>query len=81
MTQAPRHAMYDGGGGGRDLTLERPDEEIVTKVQRPRSPPFRLPALPPARPSTRPAGLQIAHPLTITRHFRVGNCATSQEQP
>ena len=49
MTQAPRHAMYDGGGGGRDLTLERPDEEIVTKVQRPRSPPFRLPALPPAR--------------------------------
>ena len=69
--------MYDGGGGRRDLTLERPDEEIVTKVQRPRSPPFRLPALPPARPSTRPPGLQIAHPPTITRHFRVGNCATS----
>ena len=45
--------MYDGGGAGRDLTLERPGEEIVTKVQRPRSPPFRLPALPPARPSAR----------------------------
>ena len=54
MTQAPRRAMYDSGGGGRDLTLERPDEEINTKVQRPRSPPFRLPALPSARPSTRP---------------------------
>ena len=53
MTQAPRHAMYDGGGGRRDLTLERPDEEIITKAQRPRSPPFRLPALPPARPSAR----------------------------
>ena len=37
--------MYDSGGGGRDLTLERPDEEINTKVQRPRSPPFRPLAL------------------------------------
>ena len=39
--------MYDSGGGGR-LTLKRDDEEIIT-VQRPRSPPFRLPALLPAR--------------------------------
>ena len=70
--------MYDGGGAGRDLTLERPGEEIVTKVQRPRSPPFRLPALPPARPSTRPPGLQTAHPATITRHFRVGTCTTTR---
>ena len=65
-------------GGGGSLTLERPDEEIVTKVQRPRSPSFRLPAVPPARRSTRPRGLQIAHPPTITRHFRVGNCAMSR---
>ena len=45
--------MYDGGGAGRDLTLERPGEEIVTKVQRPRSPPFRLPPFHP--PAFKPA--------------------------
>ena len=60
MMQAPPHAMYDSGGGGRELTLERPDEEIITKAQRPRFPPFRLPALPPARPS---AYLPPARPL------------------
>ena len=56
--------MYDGGGGGRrDLTLEQPDEEIVTKVQRSRSPPFRLPALPlaPALPPARPPNRPPAH--------------------
>ena len=53
--------MYDGGGGGRDLTLERPDEEIVTKVQRPRSPRSAYP------PATRLPGLQTALPPTITR--------------
>ena len=56
--------MHDGGGGGRDLKLERPDEEITTKVQRPRSPLFRPPALPPARPPARPLNRPPAHNIT-----------------
>ena len=80
--------MYDGGGGGgRNLTLERPDEEVVTKVQqRPRSPPLRLPVLPPARPpTTRPAfGLVWCaqqppsyYPLERTAACSTKNCALS----
>ena len=71
--------MHDGGGGGRDLTLERPDDEIVTKVQRPRSPPSAYPPFHP--PAFHPPGLQTAHPPTITRHFRVGKCATTRTAP
>ena len=88
MMQAPRHAMYDGGGGRRDLTLERPDEEIVSKVQRPRSPPFCLPAVPPARPSsarpasksrTRSPSLATSESETVRRvRSRV---SVSQEEP
>ena len=68
--------MHDGGGGGRDLKLERPDEEITTKVQRPRSPPsayppFHPPDLPPARPAsksrTRPPSLATSESETVRR--------------